>query len=336
MSKKFISLLILLAMTLSITVGNCSCSRENDFSVKNRELADEETLHFGNYEYMKYSDGTAVITSYTGDAASLTIPASFDGADIVAIGSAAFAENTSLVSLTLPSTLEMIGDFAFYLCSSLADVKFGNKLWSIGVSAFESTPWLASETDEYVVVGDNVLLKYQGSAHAVTVPKGIKHLADAFTMNSELISVELPDTLLTIGVAAFSFCTELRHVCFGENLILIGDGAFEGCEALPAINIPDSVVSIGINAFRDCFYLTDIQRGSSLREIGEYAFGGDVRIKIVSLPTSIELIDDNAFFDCFSLMYVFYEGTEDQFEDIQIYSSNYMLTSAYRICNYRR
>ena len=236
MSKKFISLLILLAMTLSITVGNCSCSRENDFS---------------NYEYMKYSDGAAVITSYTGDAASLTIPASFDGADIVAIGSAAFAENTSLVSLTLPSTLEMIGDFAFYLCSSLADVKFGNKLWSIGVSAFESTPWLASETDEYVVVGDNVLLKYQGSAHAVTVPKGIKHLADAFTMNSELISVELPDTLLTIGVAAFSFCTELRHVCFGENLILIGDGAFEGCEALPAINIPDSVVSIGINAFRD-------------------------------------------------------------------------------------
>ena len=74
----------------------------------------------------------------------------------------------------------------------------------------------------------------------------------------------------------------------------------------------------------------------SLKEIGEYDFGGDVRIKIVSLPSSIELIDDNAFFDCFSLMYVFYEGTEDQFEDIQIYSSNYMLTSAYRICNYRR
>ena len=35
MSKKFISLLILLAMTLSITAGNCSCSRENDFSVQN-------------------------------------------------------------------------------------------------------------------------------------------------------------------------------------------------------------------------------------------------------------------------------------------------------------
>ncbi len=334
MRKRIISLLVLLSLLLGAAAINSGCSRKNNFTLPARALAYSETLHFGNYEYMKYSDGTAVITSYTGDAASLTVPPTLDGASVVAIGPAAFSENTSLTSVVLPPELEEVGEFAFYLCSSLSDVTIGDKLWSIGVSAFGGTPWLASLTDEFVIVGDNILLKYQGNAASVTVPEKVKHIADAFNMNGNIVSIELPRSLITIGGGAFAFCTELRHICLGDNLLLIGDGAFEGCEALPAVKVPNNVVKIGSNAFKDCFYLSDVQLGTSLREIGTYAFGGDIRIKTVTLPASLELIDDNAFFDCFSITLVFYEGTEDQFSGINIYSSNYMLTEADRIYNY--
>ena len=299
-----------------------------------REYADDETFHFGNYTYMKYTDGTVAVTGYDGDAAALTVPSVIDGAEVTGIGDGAFSENTSLVSVVLPSGVESVGSFAFINCTSLSSISIGKKLWDVGTSAFTGTPWLAALTDDFVIIGDGVLIKYQGGDSAVTVPDGVKHISDAFQMNDAIVSVDLPDSLLTIGISAFAFCSELRTVRFGNALVSIGNGAFDSCEKLTSLTLPATLESIGSYAFRDCFFISDVYFGSSLKSIGEYAFSGDMRIKAVTLPVSTEFIDSYAFRDCYSLSLVFYEGTKEQFDAIECNSSNYILTEAELYCNH--
>lgn len=48
----------------------------------------------------------------------------------------------------------------------------------------------------------------------------------------------------------------------------------------------------------------------------------------------LETVDDNAFKDCFSVSLVFYAGSAEQFGNVSISSSNYMLTEAERYYDY--
>ena len=59
-----------------------------------------------------------------------------------------------------------------------------------------------------------------------------------------------------IGNGAFSACTSLVSVTIPDTVITIGEGAFGGCSGLQSITIPNSVVSIGADAFAACWNLT--------------------------------------------------------------------------------
>ena len=85
MMKRKIALFQAAVLLLALMLPLAGCSQKNSFEPVFREQTDNETLHFGNYEYMKYTDGTAVITAWTGDAPTLIIPSALDGADVVAI-----------------------------------------------------------------------------------------------------------------------------------------------------------------------------------------------------------------------------------------------------------
>ena len=75
---------------------------------------------------------------------------------------------------------------------------------------------------------------------------------------NELISVILPNSLISIGDWAFNACEELMSVIIGNSVTSIGNYAFDHCFKLTSITIPLSVTSIGYNAFADCINLTSI------------------------------------------------------------------------------
>lgn len=327
--KKFFFLFII--SIISPFIFGCCGSNTTDFALPTRMLQNNDTYSFGNYEYVLYDDDTVAIVMYNGNESNLVIPETIDGKNVVEIGAHSFASNEKIKSVRLPKTIESIGSYAFYGCSSLSDIYIGNKVWSIGESAFEWTPWYTSQTDDFVIVGDGVLLKYQGSDRYVDIPDNVKHLSCAFGMNNNIVCVEMGDNVLTIGRYAFAYCEYLKYVKFSENLVLIDGYAFENCLALTSVEIPNKVQKIGENAFNYCNYLTNIRIGKSVKEIGANAFKTCLRVRCISIPVSVEIIGDSAFSECYSMTLVFYSGRESDFKKLELDGSNYLLNDAIKI-----
>ncbi len=109
------------------------------------------------------------------------------------IGEEAFAACPKLKKVTLPSTLKVIGAYAFWH-SGAEDLRFTipDGVEEIGCSAFAGTAWLTAQTEEFVIVGNGILLAYRGTAERVALPPEVLYLSDAFagTAVKEITSFE--------------------------------------------------------------------------------------------------------------------------------------------------
>ena len=72
--------------------------------------------------------------------------------------------------------------------------------------------------------------------------------AKAFSSQTKLAKITLPDTVTDIGASAFTSCMKLTEVRLPKNLVTIGDHAFSSCSLLTRLYIPKSVISIGQEA----------------------------------------------------------------------------------------
>ena len=137
-----------------------------------------------------------------------------------------------------------------------------------------------------------------------------------------MTSIEIPNSVTTIGFQAFEDCSGLTSVTIGNSVVRIGDEAFATCERLTSINvandnpnycseegvlfnkvqtwliqypcgkqgaytIPNSVTSIERNAFNWCNGLTSVEIPNSITSIGDQAFASCRRL------TSINVANDN-------------------------------------------
>lgn len=324
--KRFLLCLMVAAVMLQAMLVLSSCtpkSGNEDFTLPTRKLAeDAPVLEYGMYKYQVYDDGTVILTEYKGSESALTIPDKIDGKPVIALANGLFKGITSIQTLRLGKNIEIIGEICFADCTSLYDIKFNDKLWSIGSWAFYNTPWLNTQSDEFVVVGDSVLIKYNGSSPVITIPDNVKHIVDAFEGATYLVSVDLGDNLLTVGDYAFAHCDNLRLVRFGKSIRSIGSYAFNECGALTSLVLPDSLESIGAYAFNYCGAITSADLGKGLRIIGNDAFYSCVRLKVLTFSTSLTEIGTYAFKECNSIMLVYYDGTEAQLEAISGLSDN--------------
>ncbi len=323
--------MIALVLSLSACLTSCGSDDPADFTIPQHTLSNDTVKNFGGYDYQVYDDGTAVIVAYTGRETNVVIPEALDGARVVCIGEAAFAGNETMTSLRLNSSLERIEGLAFIDCMALSVVEFNEKLWWIGRMAFDETPWMASQTDDFVVVGDGVLLRYQGDANDLTIPENIRHISHAFNGNETLVNLEIGDNVCSIGEGAFVGCIALSRITLGRNIRIIGQRAFEGCGSLTVVDVPDKVETVGDAAFIDCYKLKLVRLGKSVKSLGASAFEQCMQLRSVYLPASIEVIHSRAFYLCASYALTDYAGTEEQFKDIEVGEENYLMLDAERI-----
>ncbi len=271
-----------------------------------------------------------VITGYYGLEEAVVIPDKINRIQVSGIGAGAFARSEKLTGITLPRSLEAIGDSAFFGCDNLASVTFeggtlsgGSRLKTIGKSAFADCKGLSAFTipdsvsciDDTAFTGCSGLtdialpggLSYLGegvfsdcaSLTGVSIPEGIDKLRGGlFAGCLSLESVDIPDSVGSIGTAVFSDCSSLNSIALPRGITNIPDYAFWRCESLTAIRIPEGVTNIGEFAFYWCDALESITLPEGTASIGQEAFAWCTALTSAALPDSVKAIGEEAFNYC--------------------------------------
>ena len=173
--------------------------------------------------------------------------------------------------ITVPSSVNEVKTRAFYGADGLKTVIFEDKTEgtvTFGEAVFSSISSVAVSTLE-----------------SVELPAGLTTIVTRMFYNSDIKSIVIPNTVTSIGVAAFYGCDRLTTVTFeagGTESLVIADGddatngAFIGCSSLNDIVLPDRTTEIGDYAFYGTSTtgggLKSISVPSSLTRIGDYAF----------------------------------------------------------------
>lgn len=316
------------------STGNVTVGGDGKFTVPEKIISDDTIYTEGVYKYALYDDKTAIITEHTGDEIEIVVPNTLGGYPVVSIASGAFYGNLNATSVKMGDNMQIIGSSAFNGCVKLEKVEIPKSVWAIYPDAFTDTPWYNSLTkDEFVIVGDSVLLKYNGTESSVVIPNNVKHTSAAFMGNETIKEVIIPDSVYTIGCATFS-SSSVSRVEMGNNVVLIGDSAFAYCYELHYVNIPESVKTIEAYAFSSCAGLNYLKIGKNVKTIDEYAFFRSTQFSYIYLPKSVKTIGDFAFEDCNYLSYVYYEGATEDFTAFGLDGRNARLTDAKKFYNY--
>lgn len=108
----------------------------------------------------------------------------------------------------------------------------------------------------------------------------------------------------------------------------IGSFAFQNAADLTKVTIPGSAANIGYAAFCNCTGLTEVNLLPGVTEIEDFAFRGCPNLTKISIPASVTKIGYVAIGNVGTQMEVYYGGTEEQWNAIQVDEQNIKLTRA--------
>lgn len=127
----------------------------------------------------------------------------------------------------------------------------------------------------------------------------------AFEYCSSLADIVLPEGVTTIGREAFRACTKLSEINIPKKITAINNATFSGCVSLRNMVIPDNIQSIGVRAFEYCSHLT-MTIPETVTSIGSQAFRNNADL---SITMSGNLLDNSLFSDCENLKITLSEGS---------------------------
>ena len=136
------------------------------------------------------------------------------------------------------------------------------------------------------------------SLAAFSFVPGLQYIPDNFVYGfSQLVDIDLPDTLIGIDGGAFRGCTNLAMTTLPSGITSIGNDTFRGCTNLAMTTLPSGITSIGNRAFMGCTNLALTALPSGITSIGTSAFSGCKSLSLTSLPDTVTSIGQTAFYN---------------------------------------
>ena len=267
------------------------------------------------------------------------------GNSVTSIGNRVFQGCTSLTSVTIPNSVTSIGEYAFYECSGLTSVTIPNSVTSIGYCAFAYCTGLTSVTignsvasiGKYAFCGCTGLTTlnfnavncnnfsstasnhqfYDCPISTINIGDSVQRIPGYFAYGrTSLISVTIPNSVTTIGYAAFGECTGLTSVNIPNSVTTIGEWAFDLVKNIiysgtatgspwGALNVNgyiegDFIYSDNTKTILTAYIGTssNVTIPNSVTTIESSAFEGCSGLTSVTIPNSVTTIVDRVFYGC--------------------------------------
>ena len=207
--------------------------------------------------------------------------------------------------------------------------------------ALTSTEYFPEDVGELVVDNDNpkwstdgvsllskdgtrLIRMCQKNRASYTIPDGVTVIGvDAFIFNNNF-ELTIPDSVTTVEVSAFKYCSSLKTIHGGKNIVNYESSSFDDTEwyrnspvlvlgttllRLDSMEenvvVPDGIEIIGPEAFSSSggknVIMETVKLPSTVREIGEYAFLNKKNLKAINFPEGLQTIRKDAFYGCESL-----------------------------------
>jgi len=217
-----------------------------------------------------------------------------DVTKLTEISDYAFAGCDMLRSVEIPAGVSRIGVYAFYDCTRLSSVSIPSTVKTVDYGALNYTRWYQDKADDYLIVGDGVLIKCTVHPSALSLAdKGIKMIAGMTFYNAAannepvsygykyadlLESIVIPEGVREIGKSAFAGCLALKSITLNSDVELIDADAFNlflstvSSNATVDFSNCKKLEYIGNSAFRGCSGITELALPKTVKSIGEYAF----------------------------------------------------------------
>ena len=290
MKKTLRSLSLIAAFALMATIipllrgGGLTAYASSDFTVEN-----------------------GVLTKYTGDDATVTIPST-----VTRIKSTAFQTSHNMTKIVIPTSVTTIDNTAFDSCAKLKEFSAagnsnfctteGGVLFTRDLKKIVKYPPARTNTSfkipsSVTTIGNSSFYNAENLT-SVTVQSGVTTIEKwGFCSMDNLQTITLPDTLKTIGVYAFASDKSLASISIPSSVTTIGSYAFQK-SGLGVVTIPSSVTSMGTYAFNECTSLKTVYLSTKLNTIESYAFNGCTALTSIGIPGSIKKINERAFNGC--------------------------------------
>lgn len=273
------------------------------------------TFTTDSYAYM--------VETETGELASVTIPTSSQ-TDLTTIGTRAFWGDTALEGISIPASVEEIGNEAFQNCSSLKYVNFtsDSELETIANNTFNGCSSLAKfelpasvksiGNGTFVNCTDmkefTVLLDSDGNSQLSTIDgyafyqSGIESIDLSQCSKLKCIAGKFDEATQSwkktqyVTVQTFSDCANLKEVKLPSSVEFIGEKVFANCPELTTVEIPeDSALACPIDAwFENCPKLESIFIPKGITSIYYQSFYGCSALTSVEFHPECTLKDQNS------------------------------------------
>jgi BspA type Leucine rich repeat region (6 copies) len=243
------------------------------------------------------------------------------------IGDNAFYHCAKLVTVTVGNGVTRIGNNAFYLCTGLRGVYFTGNAPGIGAWIFAGANnaivyqlsstigwqttyggrpvllWRSQGPFEFAVnQGTVTITRYTGSRKHVVIPEQvnllpIKCIGDGAFAGTTISSVAIPDSVKTIGSAAFLGCSGLTNLDLPDSVAKIGPQAFQECHSLLSVKLPSRIRCLPDSLFALCNNLTNVFIPDGVTDIGVAAFA-DSGLRRIVIPDSVTDLGHAVFLGC--------------------------------------
>ena len=200
------------------------------------------------------------------------------GGNVKQIPARAFYGWIGLRNVTIPDSVDGIGQHAFYDCGQ-----------SVNYNEYNNGLYLGNPNNPYMIL---VKTTSTDITSLIVHDKTTIILYDAYSNCNNLQYTEYGNALYLgsetnpYKVLVKAVNTDIESCSINEQTEIISYGAFWGCRNLTHINIPDRVRTISHYSFTDCTGLQEISVGASVKFIGDFSLAGNVALTRISFSGS--------------------------------------------------